>query len=57
MKENKGFSDKFNPNPFTGGSDKSKDDDTADDTADADKDTKSKKKGPVEKNFEINKVG
>ena len=49
MKENKGFSDKFNPNPFTGGSDKD------DAKTDADKDSKSK--GPVEKNFEINKVG
>ena len=47
-KEDQEFSGKFNPNPFAGGSDKSKDG--------ADKDSKSKSKGPVERNFEINKV-
>lgn len=34
MKENAGFSQKFNPNPFTGGKSKDTDNDTDADTAD-----------------------
>ena len=36
MKENQGFSQKFNPNPFTGGARKSKDDAETDDADDDD---------------------
>ena len=52
MKQNQGFSQKFNPNPFSDGKKDAKTDDKSDD-----KDSKSTGKGPVERNFEINKVG
>ena len=72
MKENQGFSQKFNPNPFTGGKDDSESD--AEDDSDKKKGgldfsrfipfgNRKKRslfggdgKNPVEKNFEINKV-
>ena len=41
MKENQGFSQKFNPNPFTGGARKSKDDTETDDADDDSSDEKS----------------